>query len=93
MWGKKTGDESIAAVKRIITAHPEVKAVGDIKSMHIGSRSSIIAAEVDFTDTLRDIEIQTIKAAIKKEIKLAVPEATHIYLTLSWQDINRGNEG
>lgn len=84
--GERIGTESISAVKRIIAAHPEVKAVGAVKTMQIGSRSSIIAAEVDFTDTLHDNELQAAIAAIKKDVRSAVPEATHVYIQLIGND-------
>lgn len=81
--GERIDNKSIAEVRRIISAHAEVKGVGEVKTMQIGSRSSIIAAEVDFTDTLSDIELQAAMAAIKKDIRQAVPEATHVYLELA----------
>lgn len=80
--GERIGEMHLDAVKRTITAHPHVKAIGKIKSMQLGSGECIIAAYVDFEDTLRDIELERTMRALESAIQREVPSARHVYLQL-----------
>ena len=81
--GERIDDAHLAMAARIITEHPHVKALGEIKSMQLGSGECIIAACVDFEDTLRDIELEKTMHSIRTDILSKVPSAKHIYLQLS----------
>jgi divalent metal cation (Fe/Co/Zn/Cd) transporter len=80
--GERIDDAHLTIAKRIITEHPHVKAVGQIKSMQLGSGECIIAAYVDFDDTLKDIELERIMHSIQSAIQSKVPSAKHVYLQL-----------
>lgn len=80
--GERIDERHLAAVKRTITGHPHVKAVGKIKSMQLGSGECIIAAYVDFEDTLRDIELERTMRTLESAIQREVPSARHVYLQL-----------
>jgi cation diffusion facilitator family transporter len=80
--GERIDDAHLQVAKRIITEHPHVKAVGQIKSMQLGSGECIIAAYVDFEDTLRDVELERTMHSLQAAIKGKVPSAKHIYLQL-----------
>lgn len=81
--GERIDDEHLAMAAAIITGHPHVKALGEIKSMQLGSGECIIAACVDFEDSLRDIELEKTMHSIRTGILNKVPSAKHIYLQLS----------
>jgi cation diffusion facilitator family transporter len=81
--GERIDDAHLAMAKRIILEHPHVKDVGQIKSMQLGSGECIIAACVDFVDTLQDIELERTMFSIRSDILSKVPSAKHIYIQLS----------
>ncbi|MCC6502025.1 MAG: cation diffusion facilitator family transporter [Deltaproteobacteria bacterium] len=81
--GERIDDAHLAVAKRIIIEHPHVKALGEIKSMQLGSGECIIAACVDFEDSLRDIELEKTMHSIRTDILSKVPSAKHIYIQLS----------
>lgn len=81
--GESIGSEHTLSATRIIREHPQVKAVGTVKSMQLGSGECIIAAHVDFEDTLRDAEIERTMKAIQSSIRKKIPSAKHIYIQLS----------
>lgn len=80
--GERIDDAHLKIATRIITEHPHVRAIGQIKSMQLGSGECIIAAYVDFEDTLRDIELERTMHSLQVAIKGKVPSAKHIYLQL-----------
>lgn len=81
--GERIDDAHLAMAAAIITGHPHVKALGEIKSMQLGSGECIIAACVDFEDSLRDIELEKTMQSIRTGIQGKVPSAKHIYIQLS----------
>ena len=81
--GERIDDAHLAMAAAVITGHPHVKALGEIKSMQLGSGECIIAACVDFEDTLRDIELEKTMHSIRTGIQSKVPSAKHIYIQLS----------
>lgn len=81
--GESIGTEHTLFATRIIREHPHVKAVGQVKSMQLGSGECIIAAHVDFEDTLRDTEIERAMKALQCSIRENIPSAKHIYIQLS----------
>lgn len=81
--GERIDDAHLGIAMRIIAEHPHVKAVGQIKSMQLGSGECIIAAHVDFEDSLKDIELERTMLSIQSAIQRKVPSAKHIYLQLS----------
>ncbi|MBI5561455.1 MAG: cation diffusion facilitator family transporter [Deltaproteobacteria bacterium] len=85
--GERTDNSSINAARRILASHPHVKAVGEIKTMQIGNNVCIIAAAVDFADTLGDKQLEKTMTALKKEIAAAIPQARHVYLQLTGKDL------
>lgn len=81
--GERIDDAHLKVAMRIITEHPHVRAVGQIKSMQLGSGECILAAHVDFEDSLKDIELERTMLSIQSAIQRKVPTAKHIYLQLS----------
>lgn len=81
--GESIGADHTITVTRVIREHPHVKAIGEIKSMHLGSGECIIAAHVDFNDTLSDAELERSMKAIQNSIRGRIPSAKHIYIQLT----------
>ncbi|CAG1066580.1 Magnetosome protein MamB [uncultured bacterium] len=80
--GERIDGRQLSIAVRIIAEHPHVKAVGQIKSMQLGSGECIIAAYIDFEDTLRDAELERTMNSIRNDIQSKVPSAKHVYLQL-----------
>lgn len=80
--GERIDGRQLSIAMRIIAEHPHVKAVGQIKSMQLGSGECIIAAYIDFEDTLRDAELELTMNSIRSDIQSKVPSAKHVYLQL-----------
>jgi len=83
MVGERVGDGHLAAAASVISEHPHVKGVGEMKSMQLGSGECIIAACVDFEDTLRDIELDQTMRSIRSGIRREVPSAKHVYIQMT----------
>lgn len=81
--GESIGSKHTLSATRIIREHPYVKAVGKVKSMQLGSGECIIAAHVDFEDTLNDAELERSMKSIQGAIRSRIPSAKHIYIQLS----------
>jgi divalent metal cation (Fe/Co/Zn/Cd) transporter len=80
--GERIDGRQLSIAVRIIAEHPHVKAVGQIKSMQLGSGECIIAAYIDFEDTLRDAELELTMNSLRSDIQSKVPSAKHVYLQL-----------
>lgn len=80
--GERIDGSQLSIAVRIMAEHPHVKAVGQIKSMQLGSGECIIAAYIDFEDTLRDAELELTMNSLRSDIQSKVPSAKHVYLQL-----------
>lgn len=81
--GESIGTEHTRNAEHIIKGHPHVKAVGQVKTMQMGSGECIIAANVDFNDTLNDAELERAMKTIQGALRAQIPSAKHIYIQLA----------
>ena len=78
--GEAALPEQRQAIRRTIERHPEVDAVLELLTMHLGPESILVAVRVDFSDEASSDEIEHISSTIEEELREEVPEVTEVFL-------------
>ncbi|HIA04664.1 MAG TPA: cation transporter, partial [Myxococcales bacterium] len=69
--------------KRILEAIgdlPQVDAIVDAKTLHMGSEVILLNLEIDFADNLTTNELEVVIDRIESQVKGAVPQVKYIYI-------------
>jgi divalent metal cation (Fe/Co/Zn/Cd) transporter len=67
-------------LRRTILAHPEVDAVLELLTMHLGPTSLLVAVRLDLRDGLSSQQVETVSTRIEAELAEVVPEVTQVFL-------------
>ena len=78
--GERADPAVIAAVHRIVAAHPAITAVNHVRTIHTAPDSVFVAISADFVDTLTMGESETVIEAIERELRGSLPELASIYI-------------
>ena len=78
--GEAALPEERAAIRRTIEDHDEVDAVLDLRTMHLGPESILVAVRVDFADTASSDQIEHVSSHIEDELRAEVPGVTQVFL-------------
>jgi cation diffusion facilitator family transporter len=78
--GEAAGPEHRAAIRRTILAHPGVEDVPDLRTMHIGPESLLVAARVNLHDGIPSQKVEELSGQIERDLRRAVPEVTEVFL-------------
>ena len=71
-----------------VTAVDGVRAVIDLRTMHMGPDSVLVACEIDFENDLTTTEIEAIVDAVEAAVRTVIPEAKRIYVEAESRDIS-----
>jgi cation diffusion facilitator family transporter len=80
LLGEAALPEQRDAIRHVIQAHDEVEAVLDLLTMHIGPQSILVAVRVDFRDDASGADIENVSTVIERELQIAVPGVTEVFL-------------
>ena len=78
--GEAARPEQREALRRTILAHPEVEAVLELLTMHLGPRSLLVAVRLDLRDGLSSQQVEAVSTRIEAELAEVVPEVTQVFL-------------
>jgi cation diffusion facilitator family transporter len=78
--GEAARPEQREALHRTILAHPEVEAVLELLTMHLGPTSLLVAVRLDLRDGLSSQQVEAVSTRIEAELAEVVPEVTQVFL-------------
>src|SRR4030095_3909895 len=78
--GEAARPEQREALRRAILAHPEVEAVLQLLTMHLGPGSLLVAVRLDLRDGLSSQQVEAVSTRIEVELAEVVPEGTPLFL-------------
>jgi cation diffusion facilitator family transporter len=78
--GEAARPEQREALRRTILAYPEVEAVLELLTMHLGPASLLVAVRLDLRDGLSSQQVEAVSTRIEAELAEVVPEVTQVFL-------------
>ncbi|MDP9494877.1 MAG: cation diffusion facilitator family transporter [Actinomycetota bacterium] len=78
--GEAALEDHITAITAALTTSPHVIRVIDLRTQHIGPEELLVAAKIEFTDTLTSPQLAAAIDVAETAIRQAVPVASRIYL-------------
>jgi cation diffusion facilitator family transporter len=78
--GEAAARSTVDGIRNVIAAEPRVMRVDDVLTMHLGPQEVLVAADIDFIDSLDATGIEGLIADLELRIRERYPNATRIYL-------------
>ena len=78
--GEAASPKNVELIRNAASQMPEVKAVGDVLTMHLGPKSILVTMNVDFQDRLSTRELEQAVDHLEEKIRKAVPAADRIFI-------------
>ena len=69
-----------AAIHEAVLAHPEVDAVVDLRTVHLGPHQLFVAIRLDFRDGITSEAIEDVSTVIEEELRYVVPDVSDVFL-------------
>jgi divalent metal cation (Fe/Co/Zn/Cd) transporter len=80
LLGEAALPEQRAAIRDQIERHDEVEAVLQLRTMHLGPDSILVAVRVDFRDEVAAADIERLSTTIEDELRQKVEAVTEVFL-------------
>ncbi len=80
LTGEAAHPAVVAALRRLLESDSAVAGVNDLLTMHLGPRDILLAASLDFKDSLDSGAVESAVARLDRRIKEAHPEVTRIFV-------------
>ena len=80
LTGEAAHPAVVAALRRLLELDSAVAGVNDLLTMHFGPRDILLAASLDFKDSLDSGAVESAVARLDRRIKEAHPEVTRIFV-------------
>jgi len=68
-------------IRALLTAEPEVAAVGQVASIYLGPHQLLVTAEVQPQDAISGLRLRQLLAELRERVTAAIPRATLVFLT------------
>jgi divalent metal cation (Fe/Co/Zn/Cd) transporter len=65
----------------LLTAHPEVAAVGRVTSVYVGPHQLLVTADIQPLDTISSMRLRQLLAELRERVTAAIPRATLVLVT------------
>ena len=78
--GERTDPETIARIRALVAAHPEIVAVNHVRTVHTAPDSIFVAISADFAPALTMARAEPLIEAIEAELHDALPSLSSIYI-------------
>jgi len=78
--GEAARPEQRRLLRDLIRAHPEVDAVLELLTMHLGPNALLVAVRLDLRDDLTAPEVEELSNRIDRELRQVVPDVTQVFL-------------
>jgi cation diffusion facilitator family transporter len=74
-------------IRALLDANPRIDRVNEVLTMHMGPEFILVNVSVDFADGVPSQDVETVVAAIDREIKRRHPEVKRVFVEAeSWRD-------
>ncbi|PCI51579.1 MAG: cation transporter [Alphaproteobacteria bacterium] len=78
--GEAASDAVIRTVEEIISTRPEITAINEILTMHMGPQDVLLNLSLDFKDSISAAEVEKAVTEMEKKIKSRLPEIKRIFI-------------
>jgi len=78
--GERTDPATIARIRTLVAAHPEIVAVNHVRTVHTAPDSVFVAISADFDPAVTIADAEPLIEAIEAELHDAVPSLSSIYI-------------
>lgn len=78
--GEAASDAHRALLREAVEGHPDVASLVELLTMHIGPRSILVNARVDFAHALDSDAIERVAGELDRRMRAAVPEVVQVFL-------------
>lgn len=68
-------------IRDLLTAEPEVAAVGKVATVYLGPHQLLVTAEVQPLDSISGLRLRQLLAELREQVTAAIPRATLVFLT------------
>lgn len=88
--GESASPEVVEGIRALAARHPEVEHVNEVLTMHLGPEDILVNLSLDFRDDVPAGRLETVIAAIDREIREAWPEVRRVFVEA---EARRAQEG
>jgi divalent metal cation (Fe/Co/Zn/Cd) transporter len=78
--GEAAEPHIVEGCRALLNGDRRVVRAADIRTMHLGPREILLAADLDFADGLTSSEVEAATAELETKLRENYPEVRHIYL-------------
>jgi cation diffusion facilitator family transporter len=84
--GERARPEVIGGIREIVRQYPQIIAVNELLTMHLGPRDVLLNVSVDFDDRVKSTEVEEAISDMEQQIKSAYPDVKRVFIEAqSWQ--------
>ena len=84
--GERARPEVIGGIREIVRRFPQIIAVNELLTMHMGPRDVLLNLSVDFDDRVKSAEVEEAISDMEQQIKAAFPDVKRVFIEAqSWQ--------
>lgn len=84
--GERAKVEVIGGIREIILKQPEIIALNELLTMHLGPRDILLNLSVDFDDRVSSKQVEDAISDMERQIKARFPEVSRVFIEAqSWQ--------
>ena len=84
--GERARPEVIGGIREIVRRFPQIIAVNELLTMHMGPRDVLLNLSVDFDDRVKSAEVEEAISDMEQQIKASFPDVKRVFIEAqSWQ--------
>lgn len=84
--GERAKVEVIGGIREIIAKQPEIIALNELLTMHLGPNDILLNLSVDFDDRVSSKQVEEAISDMERQIKIKYPEVSRVFIEAqSWQ--------
>tara|TARA_R110002073_G_scaffold52903_5_gene137068 strand:- start:1113 stop:1934 length:822 start_codon:yes stop_codon:yes gene_type:complete len=78
--GEAASKAVVTAIEEIVTAQPDIVAVNEILTMHMGPHDILLNLSLDFDDTITSADVERAVTRMEQDIKARLPAIKRIFI-------------
>ena len=78
--GEAASGEMVSAIRRLVEATPTVRALNELRTMHLGPNDVLLGLSIDFEDNLTAGKVEQSISALERVIKENFPIITRLFI-------------
>ncbi len=80
-------------IRTIVAAHPGIKQLSELITIHMGPESILANISVDFKDELSSNDVEAAVAQFNRDIRAAIPEVKRVFIEVETWTAHRDQQG